>query len=192
MKDTSDIGSASTILRDIFLAVQTDWTTGAVYPPPEIFKETVCALSGELANEMCPNRIEEYFFTGTQLNSCSWHDTLNGRVIVRYPELYRKWAIKNNPNDHLDFKQEQKKRISFPQQGDFFYISNAIAKNDQQITFEVMGFHEGDMIDYYLNGSLYQSKPFPQFPAWQLRKGNYRLAIRVNNQTVDTLDFIVQ
>jgi penicillin-binding protein 1C len=193
MKDTSNTGSAATILRDIFLAIQKDWTTGAIDTPKDILKDSVCVLSGELASEFCPNTIDEYFYIKQRPKQiCTWHNYYNGQVKIRYPELYRKWAMKNIPNEILDFEQETRKRISFPQQGDFFYLSNAIARGDQQITFEAMGFQAGKLIEYYLNGKLYQRKFFPEFPVWQLQKGNYQLSIRVNNKIIDSLSFIVR
>ncbi|MCP5045851.1 MAG: penicillin-binding protein 1C, partial [bacterium] len=103
MKDTSNVGNASTILRDIFLAVQTDWTSGAVPRPNGIVKETVCPLSGQLVSEHCPDRVGEYFVDTSSASTpasilCTWHvREADGRLTVNYPELYKQWAIKNNP-----------------------------------------------------------------------------------------------
>jgi penicillin-binding protein 1C len=193
MKDTTHVGSVCAMLRDIFLAIQTDWTTGAVEVPAGIVKQAICPLSGESVSENCPNVVEEYF-AGQNLPSkvCTWHVRENGQVKVKYPELYKEWAMKNNPGEVVGIEIAPTKRISFPQQGDFFYISDAIPRQDQQITFEVMGFEPGAMIDYYLDGVLYRRMVYPKFPVWQLEKGDHRLTVKINEQTVDSLSFIVR
>jgi penicillin-binding protein 1C len=193
MKDTTNVGSVSAMLRDIFLAIQTDWTTGAVEVPAGIVKQTICPLSGELVSENCPDAVEEYFETGNLPSQvCTWHVRAKGQVMVKYPELYKEWAMKNNPGEVVGIEIAQTRRISFPQQGDFFYISDAIPRQDQQITFEVMGFEPGETIDYYLDGVLYRQMVYPQFPVWQLGKGDHRLTIKIGDQTIDSLSFIVR
>jgi penicillin-binding protein 1C len=193
MKDTTGIGSVATILRDIFLAIQTDWTKGAVEVPAGIEKHTICPLSGHLVSENCPDAVEEYFDTqNPPRQTCTWHTRENGQLKVNYPELYKKWAIKNNPDKTVTIEIAQQKRISFPQQGDFFYISEAVSLQDQQITFEVMGFEPGQTIDYYLDGVLYKREVYPQFPVWQLEKGDHKLTIRIGSETIDSISFIVR
>jgi penicillin-binding protein 1C len=193
MKDTTHVGSVCAMLRDIFLAIQTDWTTGAVEVPAGIVKQAICPLSGELVSENCPNVVEEYF-AGQNLPSkvCTWHVRENGQVKVRYPELYKEWAMKNNPGEVVGIEIAPTRRISFPQQGDFFYISDAIPRQDQQITFEVMGFEPGVTIDYYLDGVLYRGMVYPKFPVWRLERGDHRLTVKIGEQTVDSLSFIVR
>jgi len=193
MKDTTNVGSVSTMLRDIFLAIQTDWTTGAVEVPGGIVKQTICPLSGELVSENCPDAVEEYFDSqNLPVKVCTWHVMEKGQVKVKYPELYKEWAMKNNPKEVVGIEIAKTKRISFPQQGDFFYISDAIPRQDQQITFEVMGFKPGETIDYYLDGVLYRQMVYPQFPVWQLEKGDHRLTVKIGEQAVDSLSFIVR
>jgi penicillin-binding protein 1C len=193
MKDTTEVGNVTAILRDVFLAIQKDWTKGAIDMPEGIVKHTICPLSGQLVSQYCPDAVEEYFdFRSQPQETCSWHIQYMGQLKINYPELYKKWAMKNNPVDNIGIEPMQEKRISFPQQGDFFYISDAISKKDQQITFEVMGFEEGDIIDYYVNGSLYQRLPFPQSPVWQLKKGDHRLTVKIREETIDSISFIVR
>ena len=193
MRDTTHIGNVPTILRDIFLALQSDWTVGAVEKPDGIVKETICPLSGERVSENCPDSVEEYFYESSlPQKRCSWHTRENGRLKINYPELYRLWAVKNNPEEAVGIETAQRRRISFPQQGDFFYISDAIPRQDQQITFEVMGFEPGERIDYYLDGALYERAVYPQFPIWQLKKGDHTLAVKKEVQTIDSISFIVR
>ncbi len=193
MQDTTHIGSVSTILRDIFLAVQGDWTGGAVEVPQGLVKDTVCPLSGEPVSGNCPDTVEEYFAAhSAPAATCTWHTRKNGRLIVNYPELYRKWAIKNNPGETVSIETAARRRISFPQQGDFFYLSDAIPNSDQQITFEVMGFEPGETVDYYLDGELYRKEVYPQFPVWQLQKGDHTLIVKIGEGTVDRISFIVR
>jgi len=193
MKDTSQVGSASTILRDIFLAIQSDWTKGGLPMPEGIVKQSICPLSGQLVSANCPDAVEEYFDENNLPQKvCTWHKRENNLVRVNYPELYKEWAKKNNMEDIVDIGIAKQKHISFPQQGDFFYISDGISLKDQQITFEVMGFNPGEIIDYYVDNRLYKRVAFPSRPIWQLRKGDHRLAIKLGKETIDSISFIVR
>lgn len=193
MQDTSDTGSAATILRDIFLALQKDWTSGDVHPPAGMIKLAICPLSGELLSSDCPNRVEEYFAAAhAPTHSCTWHKKENGRLVTEYPELYREWALKTHTTENLNINTDTVKKISFPQQGDFFYISDAIPLTDQQISFTVMGFRPGEMVEYYINNELVGRFPFPQAPLWQLRRGDFTLMIKQAGQLIDKLAFIVR
>lgn len=193
MQDTTGVGTVSTILRDIFLALQKDWSRGGVQVPDGIVKETICALSGLPVSQYCPDTVEEYFDERFKpKDRCNWHVPDGDRVAVNYPELYRRWALKNNPGDMLIIETEQKKRISFPQQGDFFYLSDAVSKQAQQITLEVMGFAPGEVVEYYLDGMLFQRLRYPDIPVWPLHRGDHTLEIKQNGFTIDKISYIVR
>lgn len=193
MKDLTRVGNATTVLRDIFLAIQKDWTVGEVPVPPGIVKRTICPVSGELLSENCRDSIEEYFAEeNVPGETCSYHVQVKGQVVVKYPELYSRWAEKTHLREHLDVRRDNRKWISFPQQGDFFYISDAISKQDQEITFEVMGFTPGEEIEYILDGNLYCTVLFPETPTWRLQRGDHTLAVKSAGQTFDTIKFIVR
>ena len=100
--------------------------------------------------------------------------------------------MKNNPEEVVDIEIAPTGSISFPQHGDFFIISDAIPRQDQQITFEAMGFKPGKTIDYYLDGVLYRRMVYPHFPVWQLEKGDHRLAVKIGEQTIDSISFSVR
>jgi penicillin-binding protein 1C len=193
MKDTSGVANVTAIMRDVFLEVQKDWTRGEVKPPKGVVRVGVCALSGLLPSDACPEVVQEYYLDSNRPNTtCDWHVREGGRLKVNYPELYRKWAAKTSPAGTVRVEPERKQRISHPQQGDFFYISDAVPLGDQQITFEVMGFEPGDVIEYYVDGRLHSRRPFPEFPFWQLKKGDYTLTVKCNSKTVDKISFIVR
>ncbi len=193
MQDLTRIGNATTIMRDIFLAVQHDWTQGDIPIPPGIVKRTICPLSGELLSENCRDSIEEYFAEEhLPAGTCSFHVRENGRVIVKYPEIYTKWAKKTNLEESIEVARDTRKWISFPQRGDFFYISNAISRQDQEIRFEVMGFNPGEEIEYILDGRVYSTVLFPETPGWRLQRGDHTLSIRAKGQIFDSVDFIVR
>jgi len=193
MADMSNVGSAPTIMRDIFLSVQKDWTQGGLEMPNGIVRRTVCALSGELASPLCPDTVDEYFDERhLPSGSCSWHRNEDGQVRTIYSELYRKWANQANPSNRIGIDPMKEKGISFPQPGDFFYISDAVPVSQQQITFEVVGFVPGEPIDYYIDGVFYKKEKFPKFPFWQLQKGDHRLTVKIGSQVVDNVSFIVR
>ncbi|MCK4765861.1 MAG: penicillin-binding protein 1C [Candidatus Aminicenantes bacterium] len=193
MRDLSGVGSAATILRDLFLCVQEDWSAGVIPMPPGIVKRTICPLSGELLSGNCSDAVEEYFDEeNLPQKTCTYHVIENGEVKVRFPELYGKWAERTHPGEEPGIRRDKRKWISFPQQGDFFYISDAIAGQDQEITFEVMGFEPGEEIDFLLNGVLYKAIVYPGTPLWRLRRGDHTLSIRSANRILNTVKFIVR
>lgn len=193
MEDTTFVGNVSTILRDIFLALQKDWTRGGIEIPSGVEKRRVCALSGELATPLCSDTVEEYFDSqNLPKQVCTWHVRENGITKVHYPELYGQWAINHSSSEIGGIDREKEKRISFPQQGDFFSISGAISRESQQITFEVMGFHPGEEIEYIVDGALYKREVFPHFPFWKLQPGNHHLEIRFSGRILDSISFTVR
>ena len=55
-----------------------------------------------------------------------------------------------------------------------------------------MGFEPGERIDYYLDGMLVQREIYPQFPVWQLERGDHTLAVKIAGVTIDAISFIVR
>ncbi len=193
MKNIIQVGNASTILRDIFLAVQKDWTKGDIEIPAGIVKRTVCPLSGELVTDRCPDAVEEFFGEyNVPVKQCSYHIKENGELKIKYPELFKQWALRNNPEINITIKKDRKKWISFPQNGDFFYISDAISMKDQQITFEVMGYRPGESVDFFLDNTLYASIIYPETILWTLQRGEHTLALKSNGKDIDNIKFFVR
>ena len=193
MDDLTETASASSILRDIFLLVQKDWNKGTVDIPTGLEKMKICTLSGEIAGEFCKNtKVEVYDINNIQETNCTYHQLIDGKVKTIYPELYKKWAIKNKLTQNIDISKNLLKKISSPQQRDFFYISDDIPMESQIISFKVLGFNNEDIIEYFLNGKLYKTLPYPDFPSWQLKKGDYKLSIKHKNELIDQIVFLVR
>ena len=193
MADLTGVGTSATIARDIFLALQKDWTTGAPPVPPGIEKRTVCSLAGQLAGPHCRDRVEEFYMeSNVPTTQCSYHIVEDGRLKIRYPELYKKWASRLHQSSSTDFASAATKRISFPQHRDFFYISDAIPRQDQQINFQVMGFQPGDQVSLYLNDQLLENLTIPGNIPWRLKRGDYTLVLKQDGRTIDRLEFLVR
>jgi membrane carboxypeptidase/penicillin-binding protein PbpC len=193
MADLNDVGNAAAILRDIFLCLQNDWDSGEISKPEGIVKRIVCPLSGGLVTAACPNGVEEYFDENLQpVTFCSYHVSEAGIVRVMYPEVFKNWAIKNNPAEKVEITQHKNKKISFPQRGDYFYISEAVPTDTQVITFEVMGFQQGDEIELFLNDKLYKRISYPGVAYWGLERGDHILTLKQNGQLIDSVPFVVR
>jgi len=193
MSDLSGVGNAATIMRDIFLAVQKDWTRGEPDIPPGLVKHTVCPLSGQLLSSNCRDTVEEYFDRDNPPSGiCNYHVREGDRITVKYPEIYRQWAGKTHNGNELSLQRENKKRISFPQQGDFFYISQAVSRQNQVLTFEVMGFSSGEEVQFILDGSHYKTLRIPGVATWKMQPGDHRLSIHSRGVELDTIEFAVR
>jgi len=193
MRDLSGTANSTSILRDIFLLIQKDWTKGKIKKPDGLVKVRVCTLSGERATSLCKNTIDEIFDENNLPQKyCSYHRLRNGKIITVYPELYKTWATKNKLIDRAYIIKNNRKKISFPQKRDFFYISKDIPIENQKISFKAMGFNKGDIIEYILNNKSISKLPYPEFPSWQLKQGDYTLKIKFDNRIIDTTVFLVR
>lgn len=193
MRDLTKTASATSILRDIFLLVQKDWNKGSILMPKGLLKKEICCLSGEIATDFCKDIQEEFYDENNTLKKeCTYHQLIDDEITTVFPELYRKWAIKNNLFKNMNIRKNSQKKISFPQKRDFFYISDDIPLESQTITFKVTGFNEGESIEYFLNDELLTTMPYPDFPSWQLKKGDYKLIIKYNNRVTDKVIFLVR
>lgn len=191
MADLTGIASATSILRDIFLLVQKDWNKGNVTQPDGLQKTKICTLSGDIAGEFCKETKEEIYIN-IPGKECSYHQLRENKIITVFPELYKKWAIKNNLLQNIGISKNIKRQISFPQKRDFFYISDDIPIESQTIKFKVIGFDNGEIIEYLLNKKTLIKLPFPEFPSWQLKKGDYSLVIRNDSKIFDKVVFLVR
>ena len=111
--------------------------------------------------------------------------------MIRYPELYKKWLKKNKIFTAHTVKTDRRMWISLPQNGDVFYINDALPREDQQIGFEVMGVANGESLAYYLNETLYKRMTFPETPMFPLKRGRYTLKI-TSKKSVDSISFVVR
>ncbi len=193
MKDLSRVGNAPTIMRDIYLAIQKDWLQGELPVPAGISKLKICSLSGELANADCENSVQEYFMDSQRpQQSCTYHSRLKDRVVVSYPELYRSWAEQTHAANRFNLKISLDRKISFPQNGDRFYIHSAIKRHSQQIPFEAIGFAAGEEIEFVLNGKVFKTIVLPQQVLWTLKEGNHTLVLKNRGLVMDSIKFRVR
>jgi penicillin-binding protein 1C len=187
-----ETGNSATIVRDIFLILQKDWEQGGLPIPPGIIQREVCALSGELAGPYCQDRVEEYFEEkNLPEGPCSYHVKAEAGIKTVYPELYREWWQKNQLTEQTHLGGSQEVEIVSPQQGDRYYISQALPLESQQIRFKVMGAADGEKITYRLNKRIYRILSYPSFPLFQLKPGEYLLEIEIAGECRDRVSFVV-
>jgi len=192
LQQVAETGNTPTMVRDIFLMLQTRWDRGGIPVPEGVVQREVCALSGELPTAWCRDRVEEYFVKGqVPRTSCSFHRMQAGEVKTVYPELYRDWRHQNRVAEQTGLERSRAVRIVSPQPGDRYYISAAIPRESQQIRFKVMGAAKGERITYFLNGKLYRTLAYPRFPAFVLTRGEYTLQVLLDGEPKDRVTFRV-
>lgn len=162
-------------------------STGGPEPPRDpqagglaLRRAEICALSGELATELCASRLLEWFVVGTEPLT---RDTMHARVFVKdgrlaaescpravptvvevYPDKYRRWArdarrplapeaiAADCPPDELPLASSSTLRIVFPRDGARYTLSPGLAAGQQQLVFEVRGAGGGASVEYVLDG----------------------------------------
>lgn len=60
--------------------------------PDGLTRTTICALSGQRANEWCPTQASEWVDADAPAIPCSWHHRADEGLITIWPDAYRVWA----------------------------------------------------------------------------------------------------
>jgi penicillin-binding protein 1C len=85
--------SAAPLVRAGLLAGARERMLSLPEPPPGVVDAAVCSLSGMRPSDDCPHTRREHFRTGAvPRDTCTWHRSERGRVVVSYPAEIRAWA----------------------------------------------------------------------------------------------------
>ena len=98
LRDSTGVTGAGPIFHAVMLAATAARTPAAAASPAHILSvpdglvaQPVCALSGMRAGTACQSRRKEWLSAGNE-ETCSWHQSLGGRVTIEWPTQYRGWA----------------------------------------------------------------------------------------------------
>lgn len=60
-------------------------------PPPDVRRETLCALSGMRAHEACPSRVTDWVPAEWRGGRCDWHHATDRGLVTVLPAEYHEW-----------------------------------------------------------------------------------------------------
>lgn len=184
---TADSGYPASIISKTLEA----FSAHEPFPAMEgLVRQEICPLSGKLASELCPHRIDEWFIPGSVPDPCDWHfRSSNGEVSVRYPQEYASWIARYRYrvpflNDTAELQ------ITRPLNGSLFYLDPSKALIDQSIAVEATGTGSGQVL---LDGTLVTRAPFPIRTRIAATKGFHRLFLTdAERENADAIEFEVR
>jgi penicillin-binding protein 1C len=184
---TADSGYPASIISKTLEA----FSAHEPFPAMEgLVRREVCPLSGMLAGELCPHKIEEWFLPGNIPSTCDWHfRAANGNVSVRYPQEYAAWIARYRYKGP-SLSDLAELRISRPLNGSLFYLDPSKTLTEQSIATEATGTGIGKLL---LDGSLLTRAAFPIRTRIAPSKGIHRLVLSDDSgSSEDAIDFEVR
>jgi penicillin-binding protein 1C len=184
---TADSGYPASIISKTLEA----FSTHEPFPAMEgLERREVCPLSGMLAGELCPHRIEEWFLPGSLPAACDWHFRAeNGSVSVRYPQEYASWIARYRYKGPT-LAESAELRITRPLNSSLFYLDPVKNLAEQAIAIEATGTGSGSL---FLDGNLVMRRAFPLRTSIAPSKGAHRLVLSdESSSNGDAIEFEVR
>jgi len=119
LTNSSGVTGAGPVFHAVMLAAAKRFGSPAspgepIAPPPhDVARASICALSGMLANEWCPARVNEWMPTGGSGPPCSWHHLSEDGLFVVWPPEYRQWAQPRGLMAKTVFQTPEAARVSY-------------------------------------------------------------------------------
>lgn len=118
--------------------------------PESYVQQNICTLSGMKATEDCPSVSREYIAQGRAGNftPCTWHETRNGKTIIKYPSEYQHWAAQKNISGEIQLDGSELSFL-YPRNNAQFIFDPTIKPDAQMLAVEVTGGHHTSATLYY-------------------------------------------
>jgi len=172
------------------------------FPPPQGYAAVrVCPLSGQLAGELCSESLLEYFPPQDKpAEACSAHrryavDRRNGRLAdatiprsrIRFktclslPPEYAVWLSHNGLGPPLEGKTDIRATsltISQPVSGSRYFFDPETPVAFQSLPLKAVVVPQVRAIDWYVDGRLLASVPYPYETRWTIQRGEHVIEAR--------------
>lgn len=206
MKKVSGITGAGPILSKVTRFLMREKYLGRPFPPAEVSKVPVCALSGMRPGNLCPHVKHEYMTTGSgPYETCQFHQELVVRechepgdetkvVVSVLPDLYHSF-IQTHPSHSIEgqlselcllgnpdfqrpeFHSLQSLAIARPLPGSIYAIDPNIPRKLQKLKLELNQFSNVKKVQWLLDGkSIPGSAPDLD---WPMEKGKHSFEAQV-------------
>ncbi|MGV8041192.1 MAG: penicillin-binding protein 1C [Thermoanaerobaculaceae bacterium] len=194
MGNVSGIAGAGAVWREVMLA----WaeaerpgvdlsTRDTLGPRPASLREVeVCALSGLEPSPSCPRVVRE-LLRGEQApgRACDWHArAAGGRVVVRWPALYRDWAAGEGllaPDtllaDSTPSRRDEVLAVLAPADGDAFVLSPDLPRRFQSLELRCAVPGAPVEVTWLVDGEPLAHVGSPFAARWELTPGQHRFEV---------------
>jgi membrane carboxypeptidase/penicillin-binding protein PbpC len=208
MKEVSGVTGAGPIWHDFMRAILNGEPELPFERPSGLVQAEVCATSGRLPTQYCPNKRVEWFLRGTvptQFDDLYQPFTIDRRtglladdstppeyrqerVYLVLPQEARAWGLRNGiqpPPVALDqvARNTGDLRLLTPDPYTVFQISPLIPRDSQRVKFSVAVPPGTRRVEYWLDDGAGQHQigaveDEPWWAWWKLERGNFRLWAR--------------
>lgn len=207
MRDVSGVTGAGPLWRDVMLRVAGADPPAPFVPVAGMQQAPICALSGQTATELCPQRVFEWFAQGTAPAPCQAHvqariDVRNGllagptcpnewtqqRTLVDLPVEYASWLRQSHLSalpqadsplcpSEQDRAPAETLHIESPHPGAIFYRDSQLSGEVQQIALIAHSRPE-QPLQWSVDGRDLQGPlPSGQARLWSIVPGRHRLRV---------------
>lgn len=208
MVNVSGITGAGPLFHEVMMLMGDG---GDFVAPKGVVAERVCAVSGELAGEHCPNRKHEVFdarYPPTE--ECTVHqmftiDRRDGRVATestpaRYRQqrlftvfdpLYRNWMVAAGlPLPPQKASAGAACRLAFPQDGSIFKRDPVLRGQYQRVVFQAVVPPQATSVEWWVDGRLSATTRHPSFD-WQLVPGEHQVRVKAGGMESRPIHLVV-
>jgi len=194
--------SVLTYLHQDQLGGLEDWS----FPPPRGYQSArLCALTGKLANAVCPDATVEWFAEGEEpFERCAAHiqlpvDVRTGspaslttpascvevRTFVDLPPRYAEWmrsqglALPPALEPAFSSRPEVHLRITSPSQGLRLLRDPETPADKETIALKLVAEPSVPQILWYVDGEAFQLADYPYTARWPIKPGEHRIQAQI-------------
>ena len=200
MRRLSGIAGAGPIFNDIMYLLDSRYHFSSFVLPDSVQRVSICALSGCRPDPCCPMVRDEWFVSGTEpADTCCWHvpvemaGSSGSRVFVQtqLPDMYAAWntgpILPNRPllpaeTHGSDFSGDSLRVLS-PEHLAVYHIDGILERRFQRIELVAAGVSSAEVIEWWVDNSLFQAIPTGQQAVWPLQPGRHSIWAVANGDT---------
>ncbi len=135
----------ATVVRSILDELTKTYGAKEFAKPDSYVEQNICTLSGMKAGDNCPSITREYISQSKiqGLQTCTWHERRDGKIVIRYPSEYQHWASSGNfAGESLPDGSEL--NFLYPRNKAQFIYDASIPQSAQVLRVEVTGGHSSE------------------------------------------------
>lgn len=208
MKRVSGITGAGPLTRMAMLKINEKKSFTRFVPPSPPAVMSICALSGQKAQENCPRVLEEKFYKNRPDRNCQWHQLAaihrcGQHVIVDYPVEFQAWAHENGldvnsqvevlcPGSDQIFQilTKNKVQMTYPLDGSVYAVDPDMPKGSQKLPLKMSGFTHG--LEWEVDGERYMPTSSEGTFDWPLERGKHVIRLISGNDVKEEVEIFVR
>ena len=198
LRNSSGVTGAAPIFQAVMLAADRRARGGAVEtsgggilaPGSNAVQHEICALSGLVANEWCPNRRREWGAAEATPLPCSWHHLADEGLVTILPERYRVWSGTRRTS-HVRTSHVATFLIVSPADGSTYLIDPTLRREFQTLPLRTTAAAPGRVV-WTIDGRPLGATEAGAALDWPLTPGRHTLQARDSRGRTATAKIVVR